>query len=427
MEHKTSSGTFNEQPIENHKSEIDTIIDKHNSNHDTPNTKNNEFVVKNGVNGNEPQYTYNNLDNCNIHSDTDKNAERHFDFDKRVKYKQSQELIVEVESIQSIKHEEHIESNSLEIKAPIDVRVTGIKRGRIYVQFTCLNPNETKALSGGISKSPFGYKCLLYKKTSGHDAKDFEEHALIMIDGCYYTLTPNSLELGVTYCVRVKTVLKYKESGWSDEAEFCPTEFSECCAWKDCPEHVGYLKRYSLDELNPRVATKMGDDDDESCDCTIVGNTPIPLNKASSWCIEILESRSDDCEGIFVGVAPSDINQNINGNFNKCGWYLDCFFSRLNSGPPHNYKWPGREYGPRVWEGGYVNTGDVVSVAIDTIKGELSFTISGVNYGVAYEGIPLDKPLVPCVILRNECDSVKLCSPEDGENVRKKARVMQVE
>ena len=45
---------------------------------------------------------------------------------------------------------------------------------------------------------------------------------------------------------------------------------------------------------------------------------------------------------------------------------------------------------------------------MDTTKGELSFVIKGVNLGVAFDGIPLDKPLVPCVILYNENDSVEL-------------------
>ena len=45
---------------------------------------------------------------------------------------------------------------------------------------------------------------------------------------------------------------------------------------------------------------------------------------------------------------------------------------------------------------------------MDTAKGDLSFTLNGVNLGVAFEGIPLDKPLVPCVILGWEGDSVEL-------------------
>ena len=55
-----------------------------------------------------------------------------------------------------------------------------------------------------------------------------------------------------------------------------------------------------------------------------------------------------------------------------------------------------------------MHTGDSVGVVMDTAKGELSFVLNGVNLGVAYEGIPLDKPLVPCVILGREGDSVEL-------------------
>ena len=55
-----------------------------------------------------------------------------------------------------------------------------------------------------------------------------------------------------------------------------------------------------------------------------------------------------------------------------------------------------------------MHTGDSVGVMMDTAKGELSFVLDGVNLGVAYEGIPLDKPLIPCVLLRCKDDSVEL-------------------
>ena len=45
---------------------------------------------------------------------------------------------------------------------------------------------------------------------------------------------------------------------------------------------------------------------------------------------------------------------------------------------------------------------------MDTTNGELSFVVDGVNLGVAFEGIPLDKPLVPCVIFGFQGDSVEL-------------------
>ena len=68
-----------------------------------------------------------------------------------------------------------------------------------------------------------------------------------------------------------------------------------------------------------------------------------------------------------------------------------------------------KKYGPRKEKWGeYVHTGDSVGVVMDTAKGELSFVLDGVNLGVAYEGIPLDKPLVPYVNIKPEGDSVEL-------------------
>ena len=125
------------------------------------------------------------------------------------------------------------------------------------------------------------------------------------------------------------------------------------------------------------------------------------------WGIKILKSEGNDGGGIYIGVAPSDINQNEEDNHDECGWYFDCSGSTLFSGPPHNYKW--KEYEPRKREGKYVHTGDSVGVVMDKAKGELSFVLNGVNLGVAFDGIPLDKPLVPCVILVGyESDSVEL-------------------
>ena len=111
---------------------------------------------------------------------------------------------------------------------------------------------------------------------------------------------------------------------------------------------------------------------------------------------------------VYIGAAPSDINQNNDCEYNKPGWYFSCYYSTLDSGSRHNYYWPGKEYGPRKESGNYVHTGDSVGVVMDTTKGELSFALNNVNLGVAFDGIPLDKPLVPCVILLEIGDSVEL-------------------
>ena len=68
----------------------------------------------------------------------------------------------------------------------------------------------------------------------------------------------------------------------------------------------------------------------------------------------------------------------------------------------------GMAQGKKYGEGEHIHTGDNVGVVMVTTKGELSFVVDGVSLGVAFDGIPLDKPLVPCVILLFERDSVEL-------------------
>ena len=212
---------------------------------------------------------------------------------------------------------------------------------------------------------------------------------------------------------RVRVVRGNSVSGWSDvvkERTQNAPDFSEC-VWKECPDEISEDRRYSVDEENSRIATRV-------CKygrCIIVGNTALPLDKVTSWSIKILKSKDNDGRGIYIGVAPSDINQNGYDNFNKCGWYFECCGLALYSDSPHKY-W-NKEYGPRKEKNGeYVHTGDSVGVVMDAAKGELSFVVNGVNFGVAYEGISLDKPLVPSVTLENEGDSVELDTSEVKEN-----------
>ena len=160
-------------------------------------------------------------------------------------------------------------------------------------------------------------------------------------------------------------------------------------------------KKYSVNEESPKIATNIGNNY-----CTIIRNMTLPPNKTTSWSVKVLKSKNNNGGYIYIGVAPSDINQSENNNCSRCGWYIRCYDSKLFSGSPHHFMW--KEYGPRKEEGEYVHTGDSVGVIMDTAKGELSFILKGVNYGVAYKGIPLDKPLVPCVILGNNGDSVEL-------------------
>ena len=173
--------------------------------------------------------------------------------------------------------------------------------------------------------------------------------------------------------------------------------------WKECPSKVAEKRKYTVDGNNSRIASKFSEG--YFGYCTIIGDKQLPRDTVTSWSIKVLKSSGNDGYCIEVGVAPSDIDQNKN-NYDSCGWYFDCYYSSLWSGPPHNYS--GERYGPKRKNGKYVHTGSSVGVVMDTAKGELSFVVNGVNFGVAYEGVPLDKPLVPCVVLYYKDDSVEL-------------------
>ena len=207
------------------------------------------------------------------------------------------------------------------------------------------------------------------------------------------TYTRNGLKPGEGYLIRVRTVKGTEVSEWSAPVkEFAEKKYFERCGWKECPDYVSFNKKYILSAESTRIALKINNNEYT----TVIGSAPLPFNKVAAWNINILKT-DDNGDGIFVGVAPFDIDQNTAFmKDHKYGWYIDCGLSELWSGPPQNYV--GRKYGPKKKEGRYVRTGDSVGVVVDTSKGNISYIFGGKNLGVAYEGIPLDKPLVPCVV-----------------------------
>ena len=302
-----------------------------------------------------------------------------------------------------------IDNKAFDMSRPENVDVTGINGRWVHLKFT-RNLEQEKALFRSYLEGTITYKALLQKK--GEESG--KEYVLRKKEKNCFSFVLDFLEAEAIYTVKVKGIFNgKKESEWSEEAEFIAPMFSECCVWKECPGYVDKKKKYSVDEKNPRTATKIGDSHDgygygygRYDFCTIIGNAALPQNKVTSWNIKILKSKHMNGSGIYIGVAPFDINQNEDENCKECGWYFGCCDSTLCSGPPHNYK--SKEYGKRKREGQYVHTGDSVGVVMDTTKGELSFAVDGVNHGVAYDGIPLDKPLMPCVFLYWKNDSVEL-------------------
>ena len=194
---------------------------------------------------------------------------------------------------------------------------------------------------------------------------------------------------------------------WGDPSEPVTVK-TPSWSWSDCVRFPGRNNGYVVFKGNTKKVTRIASNYD--WDCTVTSHVHIPQSAVLCWGVKIAKSLENNGRNIYIGVAPSDIDQCVACNYSKCGWYFSCYCSTLCSGPPHNYSCPGKEYGPRKGNGEYVHTGDSVGVVMDTAKGELSFIVNGANLGVAYEGIPLDKPLVPCVILAYMDDSFELVS-----------------
>ena len=212
------------------------------------------------------------------------------------------------------------------------------------------------------------------------------------------------LEAEKEYNLQIKSAVAGTESEWSDTTKFSAPEFSKCCAWKNCPSYVGEANKYSLNKENHMIATKINSNGFG----TVIGTAAVPPNRATFWSVKALKVSGDRRGNINVGMAPFDIDQNKRENYQKYGWYFCTAYSTLTSGPPHNYDYRNKEYGPRKEDKNYLGTGGTVGVLMDTTKGELSFYLNGVSLGIGYRGIPLDKPLVPCVNIWHCGDVVEL-------------------
>lgn len=314
------------------------------------------------------------------------------------RYEIRQEENTGVSKTYTLSTEKKVVDKLLDLKQPKNLKINSVSTGAIRFEFVGSSYEERILSENGFS-SFLTHKVLLRKK----DEENWDEYHVKKLSAHEFLMEPDILEASTEYCMKVRTESISRSSGWSDTLEFVSPQFSECCAWKECPRHVIDDRKYSVDEKNPRVATKVG-----TSLCTVIGKSPIPLDSVTMWRIKILESVKDDSYGINVGIAPFDIDLNENYNYSKCGWYFDCYSSILWSGPPHNYDCGDKEYGPRKGDGEYVRTKDTVGVILDPQKGDLSFVVNSVDLGVAYSGIPLDKPLVPCVLLYYWGDSIEL-------------------
>ena len=209
------------------------------------------------------------------------------------------------------------------------------------------------------------------------------------------------------YCLKMSVEQGRAKTGWSEEAEVTTPEFKECPEDGDGGDG-GRKSAYTVEEERCQVATMVLGGD--GGDCAITGCMPLPQGKAVSWRINALAFASNDSDKAFVGVAPCGIvnwdRRRRSSRLFQWGWYFECRSSTLWSGPPHDYG--GSKYGPIWLFRKSFRAGSSIGVTMNTALGALSFSVNGKSYGGAYSGILLDKPLVPCVVLKWQGDSVEL-------------------
>jgi len=141
-----------------------------------------------------------------------------------------------------------------------------------------------------------------------------------------------------------------------------------------------------------KIVTKTGAN---GYNCTV--QTVVPLTIAADG---VAEYSVRIVKGTYhmIGLA-TDAVKPTGQNYTSCGWYLDTNYGELYSGPPH------KKQGNEAYANSCLVPGTLITVRFNYAKGELSFAINGIDKGVAYSGIPTDKPLYPTVEIYQQCDA----------------------
>ena len=153
---------------------------------------------------------------------------------------------------------------------------------------------------------------------------------------------------------------------------------------------------YTLDK-NGLIATKTGGGD--GWNCTIIGNKEIPKNKISSWKIRLSNFYiKNNTWNVLIGIGPKNLKNEQ--YFYKYCWSFICGNSALSvkSGSETNYN----------NHRGKLKLGDIIEVIVDRKKGDLSFAVNGVNYGLNNIKIPENDELFPVVLINDQGQTVEI-------------------
>ena len=163
-----------------------------------------------------------------------------------------------------------------------------------------------------------------------------------------------------------------------------------CFKAKKCSLNENNDLKYEIRGDKNNIVTKTGTDKKWIC---IVGQKELENNKYYKWKIKILESKN-----YYINIGITSIDYMDKTKNYKNGWYLYCYDFSLYSGPPHNFE--------------EKNTGlkksNEIIIEMDMNKGILKFKTEDEDEGDCYTGIPLDKPLIPSILLYNQDDSIEI-------------------
>eukprot|EP00727_Mastigamoeba_balamuthi_P003197 m51a1_g12875 putative zinc finger protein constans-like 3 (276) ;mRNA; f:1824-3225 len=135
-------------------------------------------------------------------------------------------------------------------------------------------------------------------------------------------------------------------------------------------------------------------------DSTVVASPSI--TRSTRFAVTL--ARVNALAHIMVGVAPASIDPYARDNHRSSGWYLYCHNRTLYSGQPQalaNAAVPawGDDARPLA-------QGSRVVVEVDVARGSVSFECEGGR--AVIEGVPVQQPLVPAVLLRFPGDTVEI-------------------
>ena len=193
---------------------------------------------------------------------------------------------------------------------------------------------------------------------------------------------------------KMKIELFPKEDGINEFIEKVRTfgKISSVFKFKKCPSNAKDCFKYTVSGENENIFTKNG-----TQGYWTAGLCEYELKKSKEykWKIKILKSSN---KYIMVGVAPIDFDINKNDHDNY-GWYMYCWNSNLYSGPPYKYSNKSANLS---------GVKDEVIISMNMSKRTLKFIINNEDKGDSYVDIPIEKPIVPAVIIYDLNDSVEI-------------------